>query len=66
MDAPKEISELAGQLSNESQRQLLAFAQFLAQINERDEWFGSSLNSIARAYGPDEPEYSLNDCIRKS
>lgn len=34
-----------------------------AEDEEREAWRLLSLYSLARAYGPDEPEYTLEDCL---
>lgn len=41
--------------------QLLDFARFLSEHDEREAWRKFGRNQLARAYGPDEPEYSLDD-----
>jgi hypothetical protein len=37
----------------------------LPQDNERAEWEALSVESLSRAYGPDEPEYTLADIKRQ-
>ena len=40
---------------------LCAFAEFLAARNEREAWRQFALEKLSRAYGEDEPEYTLAD-----
>jgi hypothetical protein len=40
-------------------QQVLDFARFLAFRNEEAEWRGFGLHQLAKAYGPDEPDYFL-------
>lgn len=42
-------------------REVLDFATFLNWQQERDAWRQFGQAQLARAYGPDEPEYTLAD-----
>lgn len=42
-------------------RDVLMFAQFLSWHEEREEWRSFGQAQLARAYGPDEPEYTETD-----
>ena len=41
--------------------QLLDFARFLSVRDEGVAWQQSGRRQLAKAYGPDEPEYTLDD-----
>jgi hypothetical protein len=41
--------------------EVIRFAEFLSWQDERDSWRRFGQAQIAKAYGPDEPEYSLDD-----
>jgi hypothetical protein len=55
---PKSLME---DLSEESLQKLIDFARFLATEDERAAWRRFGQASLARAYGPDEPEYTVAD-----
>jgi hypothetical protein len=40
-----------------------ALAQFLSARQEREEWRRFGARQLARAYGPDEPEYTEFDAL---
>jgi hypothetical protein len=61
MDARTTLDPILDKLSDERMRQLIDFARFLASEDERNEWRQFGQTQIARAYGADEPEYSLAD-----
>lgn len=48
-------------LSEERLGQLIDFARFLYIEDERRDWERFGRNQLAKAYGPDEPEYSEAD-----
>jgi hypothetical protein len=52
-------------LSEDRIRQLIDFARFLSMEQDRQEWQSFGRDQLARAYGPDEPEYTDTD-IRPS
>jgi hypothetical protein len=39
----------------------LDFARFLSEQDEREAWRKFGRSQLARAYGPGEPEYDLDD-----
>jgi uncharacterized protein YaeQ len=41
--------------------EVLDFARFLSEQDEREAWRKFGRSQLARAYGPDEPEYDLDD-----
>jgi hypothetical protein len=45
-------------LSEDRIRQLIDFARFLSMEQDRQEWQSFGRDRLARAYGPDEPEYT--------
>jgi hypothetical protein len=61
MDPRTSLESLAQGLSDERLRQLIDFARFLAAEDERQGWQDFGRAFLARAYGPDEPEYSISD-----
>jgi hypothetical protein len=61
MDARTSLEPLLQGLSDDRLRQLIDFARFLAWEDERQDWLDLGRAQLARAYGPDEPEYSLAD-----
>jgi hypothetical protein len=48
-------------LTEDRIRQLIDYARFLALEQDRQEWLGFGRQRLARAYGPDEPDYSEAD-----
>jgi hypothetical protein len=42
-------------------REVLNFAEFLSWQEERAAWRAFGQAQLARAYGPDEPQYSVAD-----
>ncbi|HVK16546.1 MAG TPA: hypothetical protein VM533_06325 [Fimbriiglobus sp.] len=48
-------------LSEERQREVLDFAEFLSWQDDREGWRRFGAAQFARAYGPDEPEYTAAD-----
>ncbi len=48
-------------LSEDRIRQLIDFARFLALEQDRQEWQRFGQEGLARAYGPEEPDYSEAD-----
>lgn len=57
------LNEIIDDLSEERLRVLLEFAEFLDAREEREAWTNLGLEGLARAYGDDEPEYTLADII---
>ena len=42
-------------------REILDFARFVTADEERADWAQLGREQLSRAYGPDEPEYTLGD-----
>ena len=42
---------------------LLLVTVLSPEEQEREDWAKLARHSLARAYGPDEPEYTLDDCL---
>jgi len=61
MDARTTLEPLLQGLSDERLRQLIDFARFLAGEDERQAWQDLGRAQLARAYGPDEPDYTMLD-----
>ncbi len=61
MDVRADLEPLLQDLPDERLRQLIDFARFLAWQEERRSWQDFGQSQLARAYGPDEPEYSVSD-----
>lgn len=61
MSVKATLDKLIETLSEERQREVLNFAEFLSQQDDREGWRRFGQNQLARAYGPSEPEYSLDD-----
>jgi hypothetical protein len=55
------LEPLLETLSEERLQQLVDFARFLAVEDERQGWERFGQSQLARAYGPDEPEYTVDD-----
>jgi hypothetical protein len=61
MDVHADLEPLLHDLPDERIRQLIDFARFLAWQEERKSWRDFGQSQLARAYGPNEPDYSLSD-----
>ena len=61
MDVRTTLEPLLKDLPDDSLRQLIEFARFLAWREERKSWQQFGETQLARAYGPDEPDYSESD-----
>lgn len=57
----QEFEKLIADLSEEQVRELVNFAKFLRWSDERREWREFGQQQFAKAYGDDEPEYTLAD-----
>jgi hypothetical protein len=66
MDARASLERLLQGLSDERLRQLIDFARFLAADDERLGWQDFGRARLARAYGHDEPDYTMSDIKPKS
>jgi hypothetical protein len=65
MSALGRLGPILDGLSEDRIRQLIDFARFLSMEQDRQEWLSFGREQLARAYGPDEPEYTEAD-IRPS
>lgn len=61
MSVKKTLDELLATFSEDQLREVLDFAQFVSARQEREEWLRFGSQQLARAYGPDEPEYTEAD-----
>lgn len=61
MTTQAELTELIERLSEARRREVLRYARFIAWEEEQGAWRRFGRQQLARAYGPDEPEYSLED-----
>jgi hypothetical protein len=65
MSALGRLEPIRGGLSEDRIRQVIDFARFLAVEQDRQEWLRFGQDQLARADGPEEPEYAVAD-IRPS
>lgn len=61
MTAKEALDQVVDTLSEERVREVLDFARFLRWQEEREQWRQFGQAQLARAYGPDEPEYTEAD-----
>ncbi len=61
MNARASLDHLLEGLSEDRLRQLVNFARFLAEEDEQAAWQRFGQTQLARAYGPDEPDYTEAD-----
>ena len=61
MSIKKTLDELLATFPEDQLREVLDFAQFVSARQEREEWRHFGAQQLARAYGPDEPEYTEAD-----
>jgi len=61
MTTKEYLDEILEGLPEDRLNELLQFARFLSSQEERDGWREFGRNQLARVYGPDEPEYTLED-----
>ena len=61
MSTREQLDALLSQLPAEKLTQLLEIARELARDGDREAWQQFGLEQFARAYGPDEPDYSEAD-----
>jgi hypothetical protein len=61
VDARTTLDHLLRGLSDERLRQLIDFARFLAREDERRDWQELGRSQLSRAFGPDEPDYTVAD-----
>lgn len=61
MTLKESLNKVLEELPEERQHEVLEFAQFLASRRDADQWTEAARAQFARAFGPDEPEYTLAD-----
>jgi hypothetical protein len=61
MSLKKTLDELLATFPEDQLREVLDFAQFVRARQEREEWRRFGGQQLARAYGPNEPEYTEAD-----
>jgi Protein of unknown function (DUF2281) len=61
MSARESLKKLIEEMPEEQLREVLHFAEFLSSKEERAAWKAFGQAQLARAYGLDEPEYTLAD-----
>jgi hypothetical protein len=55
------IDQLLQTMPEERLYEVLSFAQFLSWRDEEDSWRRFGQRQFAKAYGPNEPDYSATD-----
>jgi hypothetical protein len=63
MSALGRLEPILDGLSEDRKRQLIDFARFLSMEQDRQDWLRFGQEQLARAYGPDEPEYTEADIL---
>jgi hypothetical protein len=61
MSVKKTLDELLATFPEDQLREVLDFAEFVNARQEREQWRCFGRQQLARAYGPDEPEYTEAD-----
>src|SRR5262249_19208999 len=61
MTVKEALAGVAAPLPEGRLRQLLDFARFLSREQEQEDWRSFGRAQLARAYGPDEPDYTAAD-----
>ncbi|MBI3465660.1 MAG: hypothetical protein HY000_21795 [Planctomycetes bacterium] len=61
MTVHEAIELLLQEMPEDRQRQVLEFAQFVAWKEDAEAWRAFGRSQFAKAYGPDEPEYTEAD-----
>ena len=56
-----QVQEILAGLSEDQLREVLDFARFLQARQEQEGWRQFGTSQLARAYGPNEPEYTEAD-----
>ncbi len=59
---PREaIEQIVSELPEHRLSELLDFARFLSWQEERDQWQEFGRAQLAKAYGPEEPDYGIDE-----
>jgi len=61
MTTKEALEEILQGLPESRLSEVMDFARFLSWQEERDSWRQFGRAQLARAYGPDEPDYTLED-----
>jgi hypothetical protein len=61
MPVLEDLNRILASLPERRLQEVLDFARFLSCAEERQEWQQAGKAQLARAYGPDEPDYSESD-----
>lgn len=61
MSSKQALVELLEQLPEQRVQEILDFARFISVEADREPWAQFGREQLAQAYGPDEPEYTLDD-----
>ena len=61
MSVKETLEKVLNGLPEARQREVLDFAEYLSWQEEREEWREFGKAQLARAYGPNEPEYTTAD-----
>jgi len=61
MSVKETLEQVLNSLPEARQREVLDFAEFLSWQEERQAWRQFGQAQFARAYGPNEPEYTSAD-----
>ncbi len=61
MTARETLERILAECPEDRLHEILDFARFLSWRDEHREWCQLGLAQFARAYGPDEPEYTPTD-----
>ena len=61
MSTKEALAALIERMPEVRLREVLDFALFVSRQAEHEAWTGLALEGLARAYGPDEPEYTEAD-----
>ena len=64
MSIKQALDQLLASLPDDRLSEILDFAQYLQLQEERRQWLRLGASQLARAYGPDETEYTLADLKR--
>ena len=65
MSTREAIDAILTTMPEDRLREVLDYARYLTAQQDRDEWQRLGRAALARAYGPEEPEYTENDLQRE-
>jgi hypothetical protein len=66
MTTKEALEQIVSELPEDRLTELLDFARFLNWQDERGAWQQFGQAQLARAYGPNEPEYTIEEVSRES